>query len=95
MTLTVTDRGTVTLPAKLRRELGIQGNDLLIAETTGDGVLLRPAVTLPVEIYDSQRISEFSAAEDDLAEWYSRKRTAGETSVRETSGQEIDTDGDR
>ncbi|TVR71300.1 MAG: AbrB/MazE/SpoVT family DNA-binding domain-containing protein [Spirochaetaceae bacterium] len=80
MTLTVTDRGTVTLPAKLRRELGIRGNDLLIAETTGDGVLLRPAVTLPVEIYDAERVAEFAAAEGELAEWYNREKATGEIS---------------
>ena len=50
-TLTLTNRGVVTLPAKLRRALGLRAEDQLIAETTPEGLLLRPAVTLPVEIY--------------------------------------------
>ena len=59
-TLTLTSRVVVTLPAKLRR-------DQLIAETTPEGLLLRPAVTLPVEIYSEKRIREFDEAEAELA----------------------------
>jgi len=32
-TLSVSRRGAITLPAKLRKALGIQGEDLLLAET--------------------------------------------------------------
>ena len=73
-TLTVTARGVVTLPAKLRRELGIKADDQLIAETTPEGLLLRPAVTLPIEIYSEKRIAEFDAAEADLDKVLSRRR---------------------
>jgi len=73
-TLTLTNRGVVTLPAKLRRALGLKADDQLIAETTPDGLLLRPAVTLPVEIYTEKRIREFDAAEAELAKVLSRRR---------------------
>ena len=43
-TLTVTDRGTITLPAELRRQFGIKADDQLIAEATQEGLLLRPAL---------------------------------------------------
>ena len=66
-TLTLTSRGVVTLPAKLRRALGLRADDQLIAETTPEGLLLRPAVTLPVEIYSEKRIREFDEAEAELA----------------------------
>jgi AbrB family looped-hinge helix DNA binding protein len=66
-TLSVTSRGVVTLPAKLRKALGINADDQLIAETTPDGLLLRPAVTLPIEIYSERRIREFDEAEAELA----------------------------
>ena len=65
-TVTMTSRGVVTLPAKLRRALGLKADDLLIAETTPEGVLLRPAVTLPVEIYSAKRVREFDEAEAEL-----------------------------
>ncbi|MBA3775323.1 MAG: AbrB/MazE/SpoVT family DNA-binding domain-containing protein [Betaproteobacteria bacterium] len=66
-TVTLTARGVVTLPAKLRRALGFKPDDQLIAETTPDGLLLRPAVTLPVELYSEKRIREFDEAEAELA----------------------------
>ena len=65
-TLTVTNRGVVSLPARLRKALGIKPDDLLIAETTPEGLLLRPAVTLPVEIYTDERIREFDKEESEL-----------------------------
>jgi AbrB family looped-hinge helix DNA binding protein len=69
-TLTVNSRGSITLPAKLRKAIGVKENDLLIAETTEEGLLLKPAVALPVENYTPERIAEFAAEEDKLEEWY-------------------------
>lgn len=66
-TVTITSRGVITLPAKLREALGLKADDQLIAETTSEGLLLRPAVTLPVEIYSEDRIREFDAEESALA----------------------------
>lgn len=73
-TVTVTRRGVVTLPAKLRQALGIKADDQLIAETTPEGLLLRPAVTLPIEIYTEKRVREFDAAEAALAQVLQRGR---------------------
>ena len=73
-TVTVTRRGVVTLPAKLREALGIKADDQLIAETTPEGLLLRPAVTLPIEIYTEKRVREFDAAEAALAHVLQRRR---------------------
>jgi AbrB family looped-hinge helix DNA binding protein len=66
-TVTITSRGVVTLPAKLRAVLGIKAEDQLIAEATPEGLLLRPAVTLPVEIYTPLRERAFGDEEADLA----------------------------
>lgn len=65
-TLTVSSRGVVTLPAKLRQALGLKADDQLIAETTPEGLLLRPAVTLPVELYTDKRVREFDESEAEL-----------------------------
>jgi antitoxin PrlF len=73
-TLTVTRRGVVTLPAKLRQALGIKADDQLIAETTPEGLLLRPAVALPVEIYSDERIREFDAGEAELEKVLRRRK---------------------
>lgn len=70
--ITVNERGVITLPAKLRRALGLKTDDILIAETTSEGLLLRPAITLPVEIYSEARLEEFDESERELAEWLAR-----------------------
>jgi len=66
-TITINSRGVVTLPAKLRQAMGLKADDQLIAETTPQGLLLRPAVTLPLEIYTAERVQEFDAGEAELA----------------------------
>lgn len=65
--VTITSRGVVTLPAKLRRALGLEAGGRLIAETTPEGLLLRPAMTLPVEVYTPEREREFDESEAELA----------------------------
>ena len=62
-------RGTVVLPAKLRRRLGIGEGSFVVAEEREDGILIRPATVLPVEIYRPERRAEFllnnAASADD------------------------------
>jgi antitoxin PrlF len=76
-TLTVTSRGVITLPAKLREALGLKADDQLIAETTPEGLLLRPAVTLPIELYSDKRVGEFDEAEAELEQVLPRKKKPG------------------
>ena len=68
-TLSISGRGLISLPAKMREAVGIRPQDNLIAETTPEGILLRPAVTVPIEIYTDERIAEFDQAEAELAAW--------------------------
>lgn len=87
-TLTITSRGVVTLPAKLRQALGLRTDDQLIAETTPEGLLLRPAVTMPIELYTPEREREFDAAEAELAavlERRARRRPAVRKTARRTA----------
>lgn len=77
-TLTLTDRGVISLPAALRRAVGLRPNDQVIAEATPDGILLRPAVTLPVEHYSAARIAEFDAGEKELADFFAKRDSISE-----------------
>jgi AbrB family looped-hinge helix DNA binding protein len=52
-------RGTVVMPARLRRKFGIEEGSLVIAEEREDGILIRPAVAYPIEIYTPERKAEF------------------------------------
>lgn len=81
-TLTLTDRGVISLPAALRRAVGLRPNDQVIAETTPDGILLRPAVTLPVEHYSAARIAEFDAGEKELADFFAMRDSVSETASK-------------
>lgn len=72
--LTLTTRGVITLPARMREAAGFPPTGQILAETTDEGLLLRPAVTLPVEVYSAARIAEFDEAEADLDKTLRRKK---------------------
>jgi antitoxin PrlF len=65
--ITINERGALTIPSRLRRAFGIKPNDELIVEETEQGLLLRPAFSVPVEIYTEKRIVEFAREENALA----------------------------
>jgi len=52
-------RGSIVVPAKLRKRFGIEEGTIVIAEEKEDGILIRPAVVVPVERYTPQRKAEF------------------------------------
>lgn len=52
-------RGTLVIPARLRRRFGIEEGSEVIAEETPEGILIRPAMTVPIEIYGDERKAEF------------------------------------
>ena len=58
-TIKVGKRGTIVIPAGLRRDYAIEEGSLLNAEPCEDGVFLRPVTALPIEIYTPERKAEF------------------------------------
>ena len=44
-------RGAIIVPANLRKRFGIEEGTLVTAEEKEDGILIRPAVVIPVEHY--------------------------------------------
>jgi AbrB family looped-hinge helix DNA binding protein len=52
-------RGTVVIPAALRRRYGIEEGALVVAEAREGGVLIRPAVVLAIEHYTPERKAQF------------------------------------
>lgn len=47
------------MPARLRKRFGIEEGSLVAAEEREDGILIRPAVVVPVERYTPERKAEF------------------------------------
>ena len=72
-------RGTLVIPAKLRRIFGIREGSEVIVEEMPEGILIRPAITVPLEIYSPERKAEFllSNAVDD-ADYQSALNEVGE-----------------
>ena len=52
-------RGTIVLPAKMRRRYGIEEGTMVVAEESPYGILIRPAAVFPVETYTPERKAEF------------------------------------
>jgi bifunctional DNA-binding transcriptional regulator/antitoxin component of YhaV-PrlF toxin-antitoxin module len=52
-------RGTVVIPSALRRRYGFEEGTLIVAEARPEGILLSPAITLPLEVYSRERKAEF------------------------------------
>lgn len=61
--LTVSARGQVTLPATLRRRLGLRGGDVLVLESQGEHIVLRPQAVF--DQYDDDQIEQWDV-EDRL-----------------------------
>lgn len=64
--VTLTKRGVITIPAKLREAFGLKADDELILESVDQGILIRPSMSVPLEIYSEARIAEFAEDEEAL-----------------------------
>ena len=66
-TLIVSSRGQVTLPAALRKRLGIAPGDVLLVEDRDGELVFKPAAVLEVERYTDEQIAEWDR-EDALSD---------------------------
>jgi AbrB family looped-hinge helix DNA binding protein len=66
-------RGTLVIPADIRRQFGLGEGAMLAMETSAEGIMLKPVQAYETEVYTPQRIAEFllnnavDAAEFDQA----------------------------
>lgn len=63
--VTMNERGAIVIPVLLREAVGLKPNEELVLEETAQGLLLRPLMDGPVELYTEERVAEF--ARDDEA----------------------------
>jgi bifunctional DNA-binding transcriptional regulator/antitoxin component of YhaV-PrlF toxin-antitoxin module len=73
-TIHINKRGNLTLPMPFRKMLGLEKGGVVMAEPSEQGVLLKPAVEFPIEIYSDSRVAEFDAADAALENHLARKR---------------------
>ncbi len=69
-------RGAIIVPAKLRKQFGIEEGSIVTAEARDDGFLIRPAVIVPVERYTPERKAEFMLSNATNSEDYREARKA-------------------
>ncbi len=65
-TLIVSSRGQITLPASMRKHLGIEPGGALIIEERNGELTLKPAAVLKIERYSDEQIAQWDA-EDRLS----------------------------
>ena len=58
----ISPRGQLTLPAEVRKTLGIRPGDPLIVTIKDGQIVLTPAVVTPIELYTDERVREFEDA---------------------------------
>ena len=52
-------RGTLVIPATLRRRFGLDEGALIIVEERPEGILIRPAIAIATETYSPERKAAF------------------------------------
>ncbi len=65
-TIVVSGRGQITLPASMRRRLGIKAGGVLVAEERKGELVLRPAAVVELDTYTDEEIGRWER-EDRLA----------------------------
>ncbi len=71
---TINERGVITIPAPMRQALGLKPNDEVLIEETEQGLLIRPVLSVPLEIYTEKRIAEFAKDEAAIGKLLPKKR---------------------
>ena len=59
----VTSRGQITLPAGVRKRLGIKAGGVVLLEERNGEVVLRPAAVLEIENYPDEDIANWDIAD--------------------------------
>lgn len=71
-TLIVSGRGQITLPAGMRKQLGIAAGSAVIVEERDGALLLKPAAVLEIERYSDRQIADWDR--DDALSAKERKQ---------------------
>ena len=71
-TLIVSSRGQITLPAAIRKRLGIKGGDAVLVERRDGEIVLKPGVVHEIQHYSDEQIAQWDA--DDKLDPHERAR---------------------
>ncbi len=65
-TLVVSSRGQITLPAAIRKRLGIKSGDVVMLQDRGNEIVLKPGIALEVQQYTDEQMTQWNR-EDKLS----------------------------
>lgn len=73
--VTLSERGVMTLPSTIRRNLGLRGKQQFFIRANDNGqIVLQPAMLMPVEYYSEARIAEFAGDEPAVKNWLRKRK---------------------
>jgi AbrB family looped-hinge helix DNA binding protein len=78
--LIISSKGQVTLPAAMRKALGLTGNVVVTVEQQGGRIVLTPAMVVETEVFSDEDIAAWSR--DDDFEAGEREALAGRLAKR-------------
>jgi AbrB family looped-hinge helix DNA binding protein len=70
--LTISKKGQVTLPAELRKKMGLEAGGTVIAEERNGELVLRPAAVVEIDLYTDEQIARWD--EEDHLDAQTRER---------------------
>ncbi|MFP4213537.1 MAG: AbrB/MazE/SpoVT family DNA-binding domain-containing protein [Desulfohalobiaceae bacterium] len=70
--LTISKKGQVTLPAQLRKKMGLEAGGTVIAEEKNGELVLRPAAVVEIDLYTDEQIARWD--EKDRLDAYTRQK---------------------
>ncbi len=62
-TVIIGERGQVTIPKKLREKLGIKPKSPVVIELKENGILIKPAVTVPLREFSDEFVKQLEKAD--------------------------------
>jgi len=62
--LIVSSKGQITLPAAMRKALGLTGNAIVTAEQQGGRIVLTPAIVVETELFEEGEIEAWNRDDD-------------------------------
>jgi len=69
--LTISKKGQVTLPAELRKKMGLTAGGMVIAEEKDGELILRPAAVVEIDLYADEQVARWD--EEDRLDAQTRK----------------------
>ncbi len=73
--LTISKKGQITLPAELRKKMGLEAGGTVIAKERNGELFIRPAAIVEIDLYSDEQIARWD--EEDRLDAQTREKILG------------------